>query len=53
MKKSTAYHKAQIAVLRDTTIDYENTLEILKVLMASEDLEKFVENELEKSDEAV
>jgi hypothetical protein len=53
MKKSRAYHRAQFAVLRDTSIDFESTLEILRVLMDAEDLEKYREEKEENADETV
>lgn len=44
MKKSEVYHLAQIAVVQSPNIAPENKLEILKTLIAQENLELFCEN---------
>jgi hypothetical protein len=43
MKKSEALHKAQIAVMRDSEIPFDETLKILKVLMDAEGTAKYSE----------
>ena len=48
MKKSEAYHLAQIAVVQSSNIAPERKLEILKVLSCQEYFEKFCE---EKTDD--
>lgn len=56
MKKSRAFYLAQIAVLRDGELTYDEILEILAVLMDAEDSAKFSEKlkeEREKTNEAV
>ena len=49
MKKSAIYYLAQRAVVTDESIAVDVRLEILRELMAKEDMEKFVE----KANEAV
>ena len=53
MKKSEAFYKAQLAVLNDPNITFEETLEVLAVLMDEEKMAKFGENRLEKANETV
>jgi hypothetical protein len=53
MKQSEAFHKAQLSVLNDPNITFEETLEILRVLMHEEDLALFSEKKEEKKNEAV
>ena len=48
MKKSKLYHLAQIAVVTTACIAPERKLDILRVLIADEDLEKFIEEQVEK-----
>lgn len=48
MKKSVAYHLAQIAAVNSPHISPENKLEVLRVLMAAEDLAIFCEEQEEK-----
>lgn len=48
MKKSLAYKLAQFAVLRDKELENCDKLKILRVLIASEDLALFTEQEEEK-----
>ena len=43
MKKSEVFHKAQLAVLNDPNIGFEETLEVLAVLMKEEELAIYVE----------
>ena len=43
MKKSIAYHMAQISVLMDELISTEEKLEILRVLQDAEDVAKYSE----------
>lgn len=50
MKKSQAFYKAQLAVLNDQDITFEETLEILAVLMEEEKLAKFSEKRKEHED---
>lgn len=50
MKKSQAFYKAQLAVLNDPNITYDETLEILAVLMEEEKLAKFSERQKEQTD---
>ena len=45
MKKSEAYHLAQIAVINAPTITPENKVEILRILFAQEGLERWSEGE--------
>ncbi len=47
MKKSTAYHLAQIAVIQSITIATEDKLAIVRILMDDENLEAFVEKQNE------
>ena len=51
MKKSEAYHLAQIAVLNSPCIAPERKLEIFRVLMESEDLAIYCEKK-EKTENA-
>lgn len=48
MKKSEIYNLAQLAVMTNPAIYSAQKLEILRVLMADEDLEKFREAQKEK-----
>lgn len=50
MEKSKAFHMAQLAVLNDPSITFEDTLAVLAILMHEEDLAKFTERKKEKSD---
>ena len=43
MKKSEVYYLAQFAVVNSPSIAPESKLEVLRVLMMEEDLEKFTE----------
>jgi hypothetical protein len=45
MKKSEVYNLAQIAVIKSQCISPENKVEILRVLIADEDLAKFTEGQ--------
>ena len=45
MKKSEAYNLAQIAVITTSTISPENKLEILRVLIAEENLALYCEEQ--------
>lgn len=49
MKKSEAYHLAQIAVVQSPNIAPENKTEILKVLISEENLALFCEKQDEKT----
>lgn len=49
MKKSEAYHLAQIAVVQSPAISPENKLEILRTLIAGENLALFCEKKEETS----
>lgn len=51
MKKSMAYKLAQMAVLDYPRLNYEQKLEILRVLMEAEDLALFCEKQEEKETE--
>jgi hypothetical protein len=53
MKKSQAFYKAQLAVLHEPELDFEEKLEILAVLMEEEKLAKFSERQKEKENETV
>ncbi len=53
MKKSEIYHLAQIAVVTSPTISPENKLEILRVLIAEENLALYCEKEDESNGESV
>ena len=53
MKKSEAFHKAQLSVLSDSDLTFEETLEILAILMKEENLAKFSEKQKENANEAV
>lgn len=46
MKKAEIYYKMQIAVLCTDTMIIDEKLEILRELMAQEDLEKFKEGQI-------
>jgi type II secretory pathway component PulF len=48
MKKSEALYKAQLSVLNDQTISFEETLELLAVLMHEEKSAKFSEKLMEE-----
>ena len=48
MKKSEAYHLAQIAVVSTATIAPESKLEILRILIDDENLANFCEEQEEK-----
>ena len=45
MKKSEAYHAAQISVISNPNINSADKLEILKILMDAESLEKYCEKQ--------
>ena len=45
MKKSEAYHLAQIAVVQSPSISPENKLEILRILSLQEHFELYCEEE--------
>ena len=45
MKKSEAYNMAQIAIITTPTISPENKLEILRVLIAAENLALYCEEQ--------
>lgn len=51
MKESVAYKLAQMAVLDYTRLNYEQKLEILRVLMGREDLAVYCEKQKEKETE--
>lgn len=51
MKKSTAYHMAQLAVLADELISAEEKLEILRVLQEAEGVAQYTERASDKSGE--
>lgn len=53
MKKSEAYHLAQIAVLCAATITHENKLKILKVLFDDEQLALYSEGRIEVNVEKI
>ena len=53
MKTSEALYKAQLAVLNDPSITFEQTLKILAVLMKEEESAKFSEKLREKQNETV
>ena len=48
MKKSELYHLAQIAVVTTSCLAPERKLDVLRVLIAEENLAKFVEEQEEK-----
>lgn len=50
MKKSEIYHKAQILVLSSADLTYETELEMLRELIAQEDLAKFSEEQEAKQE---
>ena len=52
MKTSEALYKAQLAVLNDPNITFEETLEVLAVLMEEEKLAKFTEKQKEEQGDA-
>lgn len=52
MKKSEAYHLAQIAVIATNTISVESKIEIMRVLLAQESFEQLIE-EQEEEDETL
>ena len=45
MKKSECFRKAQIAVIKNQSFEAEEKIEILKVLVAEEDMQKIMERE--------
>jgi len=45
MKKSEIYHHLQLVAMKDTDLTYDETLEVLRELMAQEDLAKFAEEQ--------
>ena len=45
MKRSEAYHLAQIAVVQSPSISPENKLEILRILSVQEHFERYCEEE--------
>ena len=47
MKKSEAYHLAQIAVVNSPNIAPEGKIEVLRILIAEENLAKFCEKQAE------
>lgn len=47
MKKSEVYHKAQLSVMRDHNITYEEALEVLYILMKEEEWAKTIESRKE------
>ena len=51
MKKSEAYHLAQLAVTLSPCISPEKKLEVLRVLMEDEDVATFTENRKEAAEE--
>lgn len=51
MKKSEVFHKAQFAVLSYPELSFQETLEVLAVLMKEEELAKFSERREEKNNE--
>lgn len=53
MKTSEALYKAQLSVLNDQSITFEQTLEILAILMEEEKSAKFCEKLKEERNEAV
>ena len=50
MLKSKIYKLAQIAVINSSVISPENKIEILRVLMADEDVEKYMEEKTVKEE---
>jgi hypothetical protein len=48
MKKSEMYKKAQIAILQMDGLTFNDTLEILRVLMDDEEMAKWSEDKAEK-----
>lgn len=48
MKKSEAYHLAQVAVSLSPCITPENKLKVLRVLMEDEDIAIFTEKKMEE-----
>ena len=46
MKKSEIYHKMQISALQDVSLNYEETLEVLRELFIQEDIAKYAEEEV-------
>lgn len=53
MKRSEAYHLAQIAVVLSQTISPEGKLEVLRVLLDDEKLAEFTENRDENENAVV
>ena len=52
MKKSEAFHLAQIAVVQSPAISPENKLVVLKNLMAEESIALFCEKQKEETENA-
>lgn len=50
MKKSEAYHLAQIAVIATPTISVESKIEVMRVLLEQEDLELYREKRVEENE---
>lgn len=50
MKKSEAYHLAQIAVIATNTISVESKIEIMRVLLAQETFEQLIEEQGEENE---
>lgn len=50
MKKSEAYHLAQIAVIATNTISVESKIEIMRVLIAQETFEQLIEEQGEENE---
>jgi hypothetical protein len=50
MKKSDAYHLAMIAVMATNTISVESKIEVMRVLLDQESLEKFCEKQGEENE---
>ena len=53
MKRSKAFYEAQISVLRNEELTFEEKLEIVAVLMDSEGTAKYSERLKEKTDEEI
>ena len=51
MKKSEAYHLAQIAVINSPSIAPENKIKVMKILLEDENLALFVEDREAKAAE--
>ena len=50
MKKSEQYRQAQLSVLRDDSINYEEKLEIVKTLMSDEYMANYTEGREEAAE---